>query len=145
GWGLSHKGLLWHGGKWSPFTKPFRENEPTTIGILFDGVAGTLTYYKDGQNLGVAFRGLHKCTEPLYPFVCSTAAKTEMILNEQRREFVNLQDRCRNIIVKRVKSIELLENLHLPQKIFEYLAEALMTDDSKLFQPFHQLNRVSVM
>lgn len=35
GWGLSHKGLLWHNGKWSHFTKPFSENEPTTIGKFF--------------------------------------------------------------------------------------------------------------
>lgn len=106
-------------------------------------MAGTLTYYKDGQNLGVAFRDLHRCTEPLYPFVCSTAAKTEMTLNKQRREFVNLQDRCRDIIVKRVKTVELLENLHLPQRISDYLAEAL-EEDSRLFQPF-DINGVSVI
>ncbi|KAK6638698.1 hypothetical protein RUM43_006965 [Polyplax serrata] len=143
GWGLSHKGLLWHAGKWAPFTKPFRENEPTTIGILYDGVAGTLTYYKDGQNLGVAFRDLNRCTEPLYPFVCSTAAKTEMTLNKQRREFVNLQDRCRDIIVKRVKTIESLENLHLPPRISDYLAEAL-SEEPRPFQPFNA-NGISVM
>lgn len=104
-------------------------------GILYDGVAGTLTYYKDGQNLGVAFRDLNKCTEPLYPFICSTAAKTEMTLKKQRREFVNLQDRCRDIIVKRVKTIELLEALHLPLRISEYLAEAI-AENSRLFQSF---------
>lgn len=35
GWGLSHKGLLWHAGKWAPFTKPFPENQPTTIGEIW--------------------------------------------------------------------------------------------------------------
>ena len=48
----------------------------TTIGLYFDGVAGTLTYYKDGMCLGVAFTGLQDVTEPLYPIVCSTAYRT---------------------------------------------------------------------
>ena len=48
----------------------------TTIGLYFDGVAGTLTYYKDGTCLGVAFTGLQDVTEPLYPIVCSTAYRT---------------------------------------------------------------------
>lgn len=60
GWGLSHKGLIWHGGVAKHFTKRFKENEATTVGILFDGIAGTLTYYKDGVCLGVAFRGLNE-------------------------------------------------------------------------------------
>lgn len=92
----------------------------------------------------MAFRGLHRCTEPLYPFVCSTAAKTEMILNVQRRDFVNLQDRCRDVIIKRVKTAELLRDLHLPQRISDYLAEALIEDQQRLFQPFN-LHSVSVM
>lgn len=42
------------------YTKGFRENHPTQIGVLYDGIEGTLTYYKDGKCLGVAFRGLDK-------------------------------------------------------------------------------------
>ena len=60
GWGLSHKGLLWHGGVAKNYTKRFKENQATKIGILFDGIAGTLTYYKDDVCLGVAFRGLNE-------------------------------------------------------------------------------------
>lgn len=60
GWGLSHKGVVWHGGLWSPYTEPFPQNESTTIGVLFDGVAGTLGFFKDGRWLGVAFTGLDK-------------------------------------------------------------------------------------
>jgi SPRY domain-containing SOCS box protein 3 len=60
GWGLSHKGLLWHGGVARNYTKRFKENQATKIGILFDGIAGTLTYYKDELCLGVAFRGLNE-------------------------------------------------------------------------------------
>lgn len=62
GWGLSHKGLLWHNGLMLHYTKRFKENQSTVVGILFDGIDGTLTYYKDGQCLGVAFRGLNEVT-----------------------------------------------------------------------------------
>ena len=90
-WGLSHKGFLWHSGKHRQYTKPFRENVATTVGIFFDGITGTITYFKDGVSLGVAFNGLEDVTEPLYPIVCSTAAKTEMSLGIMKREFVSIQ------------------------------------------------------
>ncbi|CAN8006559.1 unnamed protein product, partial [Ixodes pacificus] len=93
GWGLSHKGLVWHAGRWRAFTRPFRENQATVVGMLYDGRRGTLTYYKDGRCLGVAFRDLHLVGEPLYPAACSTAAKTEMSLANARRDFAGLQDR----------------------------------------------------
>lgn len=59
-WGLSHKGIVWHNGTGVRYTKCFKENLATTIGLLFDGIDGTLTYYKDGICLGVAFRELDK-------------------------------------------------------------------------------------
>nr|XP_018905064.1 PREDICTED: SPRY domain-containing SOCS box protein 3 [Bemisia tabaci] len=125
-WGLSHKGLLWHGGYRKVYTKPFRENEATIIGILFDGINGTLTYYKDGKNLGIAFSGLQDVKEALYPMVCSTAAKTEMTLMFMRRDFVNLQDRCRAVILKTINNNQqTLEQLQLPSMIKNYLSEPL--------------------
>lgn len=60
GWGLSHKGVLWHKGVALMYTDRFKENQATVVGIQFDGIEGTLTYYKDGKCLGVAFRGLDK-------------------------------------------------------------------------------------
>lgn len=139
GWGLSHKGLLWHGGRWTHYTKPFRENVATKIGILFDGIAGTLSYYKDEKYLGVAFRGLNEIKEPLYPIICSTAAKTEMLLDSMKRDFVNLQDRCRAVIVKRIDHKQDLENLFVPTKIRAYLAEAIV-DSVEPFKPVNQNN-----
>lgn len=124
-WGLSHKGQIWHGGIGIRYTKCFKENQATTVGLLFDGIDGTLTYYKDGQCLGVAFRGLNKIHEPIYPIVCSTAAKTEMILAETRRDFVNLQDRCRAEICKLISTKRDLWKLKLPPIITEYLAEGV--------------------
>lgn len=124
-WGMSHKGLLWHRGLWAQYTQPFRENQATTVGLLFDGVEGTLTFYKDGKCLGVAFKNLHQVREPLLPMVCSTACKTEMTLTYMRRDFVNLQDRCRAVILEGIKNKKELEKLEVPPMIRNYLAEAI--------------------
>ncbi|XP_077533817.1 SPRY domain-containing SOCS box protein 3-like [Haemaphysalis longicornis] len=121
GWGLSHKGLLWHDGRWRSFTRPFRENEATVLGMLFDGRRGTLTYYKDGTCLGVAFRDLHRVREPLYPAVSSTAAKTEMCLANARRDYAGLQDRCRAVILKRTAGPDAVRELRLPPRLQRYL------------------------
>lgn len=125
GWGLSHKGLKWHGGAARQFCNQFKENEATKIGMLFDGIAGTLTYYKDDVCLGIAFRGLNEIREPLFPIVCSTAAKTEMVLCNTKRDFANLQDRCRAAVMKLVRTRDRLETLKLPFRIKNYLAESL--------------------
>ena len=98
-WGLSHKGLLWHGGRYRQYIMPFRENVATTVGLYFDGVSGSLTFFKDNICLGVAFTGLQEVTEPLYPIICSTAVKTEMALGILGRDFQSLQDRCRASIL----------------------------------------------
>lgn len=124
-WGLSHKGLLWHGGKHRQYVKCFRENIATTIGLYFDGVSGTLSYYKDNLCLGVAFSGLNEVTEPLYPVVCSTAAKTEMSLGVLKRDFVNLQDRCRATILKQLTHEEQIDQLCLPIRIKQFISEGL--------------------
>ncbi|XP_071042535.1 SPRY domain-containing SOCS box protein 3 isoform X2 [Parasteatoda tepidariorum] len=125
GWGLSHKGLLWHDGKWRQYTKPFRENESTRVGILFDGITGTLSYYKDGCCLGVAFNDLHLVQDELYPIICSTAAKTEMSLGDTKREFGNLQDRCRSAILTLLNEVNDVSELCLPKSIKSYLTEGV--------------------
>jgi SPRY domain-containing SOCS box protein 3 len=124
-WGLSHKGLIWHNGKWRQYTKGFRENESTTIGMLFDGFQGTLTYFKDSICLGVAFTGLNRVQQELYPIVCSTAAKTEMTLGVTLRGFTSLQDRCRAMITRYVHEHEEVDDLPLPNKIKSYIKEAM--------------------
>jgi SPRY domain-containing SOCS box protein 3 len=124
-WGLSHKGLVWHKGQHRQYVKCFRENVSTTIGMYFDGILGTLTYYKDGVNLGVAFTGLNEVKEPVYPIICSTAAKTEMSLGVLKRDFLNLQDRCRATILKQLTAEEQIDQLCLPLRIKQYISEGL--------------------
>ena len=122
-WGMSHKGLLWHGGKHRQYTKPFQENVATTVGVFFDGLEGTLSFYKDNTCLGVAFSGLQEVSKPLYPIVCSTATKTEMTLGVLKRDFISLQDRCRASILTCLTQEQQIDNLQLPVSIKKYIAE----------------------
>lgn len=121
-WGLSHRGLLWHKGVSEKYCRPFRENRSATIGLLFDGVYGTLTYFKDGVNLGIAFCDLHKVTEPLYPIISSTSMRSTMTLCRTQQEFVCLRDRCKAVIVQNWKAEDVF-SLNLPFKIQNYLQE----------------------
>ena len=136
-WGLSHKGLLWHAGNYKQYTKSFKENNSTTIGLYFDGIAGTLTYYKDGVNLGVAFTGLADVEEPLYPIICSTAAKTEMALGVTKREFVSIQDRCRSVILRHLsvkdgqRIEEQIDQLELPRTLKRFISEGLSEESQE--------------
>ncbi|CAM1303735.1 Uncharacterised protein g3589 [Pycnogonum litorale] len=119
-WGLSHKGVVWHDGKCKSYTKPFRENVSTTIGILYDDYDGTMTFFKDGVDLGVAFDDI-RIDQELFPMVCSTAAKTEMTLLTMRRDFINLQDMCRNVILQNDAVIDNLATV--PNRIKRYIRE----------------------
>ena len=119
-WGLNHKGVLWHGGECRLWSYTYK---PCTIGLYFDGISGTLSYYVDGFCLGVAFTGLQEVKESLYPMVCSTAARTTMCLSFMKREFTSLQDRCRQSIVQHLPHKEHVQDLEIPTILKSYLHE----------------------
>ncbi|KAH7645297.1 SPRY domain-containing SOCS box protein SP555 [Dermatophagoides farinae] len=138
GWGLSHKGLLWHNNQWREYSKPFHENRSTLIGCLYDGQNGTLTFYKDGECLGPAFQDLHLIGDNLYPTISSTAAQSQFILTMAKREYLNLQDRCRHVL-RQTYSFE-HQNLNqwqqiLPKRILEYL---VLDEESVEFSSQHK-------
>ncbi|XP_076462083.1 SPRY domain-containing SOCS box protein 3-like [Babylonia areolata] len=126
-WGLSHKGLAWHGGRSRPFCPPFTENVAVCVGLVYDGKEGTLAFYKDGESLGVAFRGVYPLgEEDLFPALCSTAAKTEMTLGVTRRAFLSLQDRCRAAVVQQMGKVGRGRETHrlpLPRVLCRYVGE----------------------
>lgn len=122
-WGLSHKGTLWHDGRWRPFCRPFRENEATTIGMWFDAVNGTLSYFKDEEPLGIAFEGLDKVDAFLYPMVASTAAKTEMLISSSIRSFISLKDRCRQVITDNLTDVQDVRRLQIPSILQSYVID----------------------
>lgn len=88
--------------------------------MLYDGHRGTLTYFKDGVNLGTAFKDLDKISDKLYPMVCSTAAKTQMTLVKTCRDFYNLQDMCRYIIQNKLSKPSDVHKLDLPKFLKEF-------------------------
>ena len=144
-WALSHKGLLWHRGECRQYIVPFRENETTVIGMLFDGPRGTLTYFQDGLCLGVAFTGLDQLGDvELFPAICSTAAKTQMVLGRTFRSFDSLQDRCRAAVVKCLKGEGGAEELPLPTELKRYISHSVPVITAQLEAGAeHKLSTVS--
>ena len=96
GWGLSHKGLIWHSGVAMSYIKRFKENEATRIGILFDGILGTLTYYKDGVCLGVAFRGLNEVFQLLLLFFGNVRIQIRFFLDSRATVSHSLFNCCQD-------------------------------------------------
>ncbi|XP_055338164.1 SPRY domain-containing SOCS box protein 3-like [Paramacrobiotus metropolitanus] len=113
-WGLCHKGFIHHQKQQRRYCDPFEENTPTVIGVLCNGMDGTVTFYKDGHSLGVAFQGVNECKKELYPMASSTAAKTVMHVRNMRRCFGGLQDRCRDVILRSVNEPADVMRLPLP-------------------------------
>jgi SOCS box./SPRY domain. len=125
GWFLTHVGLLWHSGEFSNYKGRFLHHFETPIGVLFDGISGTLSYYINGKYVGVAFNRLNEVKDALYPFVALSSDNAAITLTKMTKEFVNLQGRCRAVILKRVKVKARIEELPLPKPIKDYLKEPL--------------------
>ena len=119
-WGLSYKGKIWHKGKCQNYCDPFYDS--TFIGVLLDMDAGTLSYFKNGTSLGVAFTGLCSKGSAIYPIVSSTATLSEIELCDCSCRYVSLQDQCIMTIAKLVKK-DKIDFLPLPRGICQSLKE----------------------
>jgi len=124
-WGLDFTGLLWHNGIHRRYTKPFYKDKATTIGVYYDGISGTLSYFKDDENLGVAFSGLGEFKEPLYPIISGTSMRTKIELTVAKREFVSIQDRCRAVILSRLNHKDQIDQLVLPKTLKQFISEGI--------------------
>ena len=82
-------------------------------------------------NVGVAFKGLDDIEEPLYPIICSTAAKTEMGLGVTKREFISIQDRCRTVILRHLSHEDQIEQLELPRTLKRFISEGLSEESQE--------------
>jgi len=128
-WGLCHKGSIWHDGLAARnYCAPFDEHTPTVVGMLFDGPAGTLAYYRDGIPLGVAFYGLRDYC-PLYPMVSSTAARSELRIGMRRRavHVECLAQRTMNGIIGGLRSRADVDRLPLPDHLQSALRQRWTT------------------
>ena len=94
------------------------------IGILFDGLAGTLSFYLNGKLLDATYTGLDEIQRPLYPMICVTnepPSDVSLTLIQRKRSWQSLQSRCRDVIVDSVKSRECIQALPLPGNLQEYV------------------------
>ncbi|XP_032221392.1 SPRY domain-containing SOCS box protein 3 isoform X1 [Nematostella vectensis] len=117
-WGLSHRGEIWHGGQKWKFCEPFFDS--TVIGVLLDMDKGTISFFKNGQPLGVAFTGLQDRGCELYPIASSTASESEVELGYRCCKYSTLIDQCCMEIIKHVNR-DNMNRLPLPGRICNLL------------------------
>ena len=104
-WAMDQMGNLQHNGVVIPYSKPWEERygrtyyKEVTIGTLFDGCKGTLTYYINGVCLGQAFEGLTRELGDIFPAASTTRTNQRMSLHNLRRSYTNLQDRARSVLL----------------------------------------------
>lgn len=128
GWSLSHKGLIWHDGKSSQFTRLFPINQTVTVGLLFNTMRGELSFFLNGNNLGVAFSNLNTISDELYPVIGSTAKRTRMRLSASYYGYVTLRQLSCFTIIKHAKDpkklVEQMEEDSVPKHLIDCLAMA---------------------
>lgn len=124
-WGLSYKGKIWHNGQSKQYCQPFYD-KTTVITCHLDLYSGTLSFYCNGGSLGVAFTGLDKIGEPLYPIVSSTASESELGLGTRGCQYLSLQEKCfqaikRHLVYNETYS-ECIDCLPLPKIMKSHLS-----------------------
>ena len=129
-WGLSSRGFLQHDRKFTDYMEPIKADvdifHNVWIGLYFDGISGTLTYFKNGICLGVAFTGLQHIEEPLYPMI-STTSNIKMYLDFLKQDFysTSLQKRCQSIIFSHLSHEEQINQLNLPRSLKQAIVKEL--------------------
>lgn len=96
-YGLSHVGQTWHANQSNQFYSPSNESQ-TKIGCLFNGYTGSLSFFKNGTPLGVAFENIDM-SKDLFPMVSSTAAQSAFRIECVYESFPSLMDLCRKAVL----------------------------------------------
>lgn len=127
-WSLSNTGHIWHDNQPKFYAHPFvvdshngnnYHNVVTadcaaaphksggdlvshvTIGCLYDGYTGQLSFFKNGQCLNVAFANVSASkNDCLFPMISSTMADTQFRLEFVYESQQNLQELCKSQILK---------------------------------------------
>ena len=114
-WGLSYKGTIWHGGKCWRYCEPFYDDR-TVIAVHLNLYEGTISFSKNGKNLGVAFSGLNNLDQQLFPLISSTATETELAVGKRTCRYMSLQELCYLTIAKSMKhKYQAVNRLPLPR------------------------------
>lgn len=120
-WGISYKGDTYHGGVCTKqFCEPFYD-AGTVIGVHLDLYSGHLSFYKNREYLGVAYTGLNKIKEPLYPVISSTTIETEITIGVRQSRFLSLQEQCFVKVAHCLQNNTDSMNLPLPKSFQQHL------------------------
>lgn len=104
-----------------------------TACIAFGFTIGTLSFYKNGEPLGVAFRGLHVIEgQVLFPVVCSAVAENEVMLKHRSCRFFSLQEKCFTSILRNLRNKSLIHELGLPNILCHRMAKMLWINTGEL-------------
>ena len=124
----THFSTLYHHRVSHWFVNPYPRKRSTVIGMFLDTKQGTLSYYRDGEPLGIAYRGLHHVKDELFPVMASNKG-VEMTLVKRLRNYHSLQDHCRGIILKELshkrRSKPNIDLLPLPSMMKEFVNDGL--------------------
>ena len=105
-----------------------RKFPPAIIGMFLDRQQGTLSYYVDGEPLGVKYRGLEQVEDELFPAILSNIG-VKATLFRRLRNYHSLQDRCRGAILKELlykcSTKPNTDLLPLPTRMKDFLNDGL--------------------
>ena len=121
-WGLSHKGVLWHGKKCRKYCDVFLK-QGEVIGVHLDLYRGTLSYFIDDKAQGIAFTDLNTVGQALYPVICSTPGGTEMAVTWKTCRFFSLEEKCYHTITSALRCRADIDKLVLPTVMKSHLKE----------------------
>ena len=122
-WMMDSLGTTYHNRNTYPYTGAYlKDHETAIIGVLLDREHGTMSYYKNGEPLGVAFIEMNCKNKVLYPLMMS-ARHAEMTLGKRLRSFPTLKGRCRATIVKELSGKTEVDRLAIPTQMKRYLIE----------------------
>ncbi|XP_033119066.1 SPRY domain-containing SOCS box protein 3-like [Anneissia japonica] len=120
--GLSYTGAFHFAGSTNMFCAKFGQKD--IIGVHLDMWQGTLSFYKNGQRLGVAKSGL--IGKSWYPMVCSTAARSSMRLVRSISYPSSLQFMCCTVLRRHIPQEQnVLKALAFPPGLKNYLNDRL--------------------
>jgi SPRY domain-containing SOCS box protein 3 len=125
-WGLSYKGNTWHKGQPTRYCDPFYD-QSTVIGVHLNLYTGTITFYKDGKSLGVAFKAIETAGKEFYPVICSTAINTELEVGIQTCRYSSLHEKCCLVVAQSVDMTRNIKYLPLPNLLKSHL-QAIKSD-----------------
>ncbi|KAI6221122.1 SPRY domain-containing SOCS box protein 3 [Aphelenchoides besseyi] len=130
-YGLSHHGNVHFGGEHRSYCSPLSLTTTATVGVLFDGPKKELSFFINGQNMGVGFENVD-VSRTYHPMVSSTSQKSWFTVINQRRRICGVTS-LKVIALERIADFVLRSYtsnrppLGLPNKLADQLEEKLQT------------------